>query len=561
MPQHPLLPVLLRRLRPSRARVAAAAGLVVALAASAEVARAHYLPGGLTLPGLTIGGTTVPSLDSEAALRAWVAARAQALQAREVDLVVAGASQPTDHATLGELGVTVDVDRVVARARGAGHTEDLLERAERARRARDGALDVPLDAAVDPELCRARLQPIKDAEDRAPVSARLDLEHQGIVPERDGRYIDADGAALAIARIAAAEAHPGEAEALPSAVTLPVATIPPRFTSAYVATIDAHALMSEYETYFSRRGDQARRGANIDVAASKLDGLVLMPGEMFSFNAIVGERSEENGFQKSWEILKGEMIEGVGGGTCQVASTLHAIAFFGGLDVLERLPHSRPSAYIPMGLDATVVYPEVDLKLRNPHPFPVVVQAKVDGNRLHMALYGVKKPAAVSFKRELLETFPFTRKVEEDDTLRGRHVLVKQHGIRGFKIKRTRTLAFRDGRTRKEETTDKYPPTTEIYEVPPGFDVALLPPLPVMDGDEGEGSDTSAQAAADASRAGEAIATVPPPAASAVACSGDCARPADVRPPDVALVFADAPGAHRPTEAQARPPRTFSIRR
>jgi vancomycin resistance protein YoaR len=551
MPQHPLLPVFLRRLRPSRARVAAAAALVVAMAASAEVARAHYLPGGLTLPGLTIGGRAVPSLDSEAALRAWVAARAAELQSREVDLVVAGAPQAVDQATLGELGVTVDVDRVVARARGAGHTEDLLERADRARRARDGALDVPLDGAVDPALCRARLQRIKDAEDRAPVSARLDLEHQGVIPERDGRYIDADGAALAIGRIAAGD--PGPAA---STVTLPVATVPPRFSSAYVATIDAHALMSEYETYFSRRGDQARRGGNIDVAASKLDGLVLMPGEMFSFNAIVGERSEENGFQKSWEILKGEMVEGVGGGTCQVASTLHAIAFFGGLEVLERLPHSRPSAYIPMGLDATVVYPEVDLKLRNPHAFPVVIHAKVDGNRLLMALYGVKKPAAVSFKRELLETFPFTRKVEEDDTLRGLHVLVKQHGIRGFKIKRTRTLAFRDGRIKKEETTDKYPPTTEIYEVPPGFDVALLPPLPAMDGDEGEGSDTSAQAATDASRGGEAIATVSLPAATAIACTGDCARPLDAP-----LVFADAPGSHAPTAAQARPPRTFSIRR
>ena len=103
---------------------------------------------------------------------------------------------------------------------------------------------------------------------------------------------------------------------------------------------------------------------------------------MVSFNAIVGDRSEENGFQKSWEIFKGEMVEGVGGGTCQVASTFHAAAFFGGLDVLERLPHSRPSAYIPMGLDSTVVYPIVDLKLRNPHPFPVVVHAKTDGNKL-----------------------------------------------------------------------------------------------------------------------------------------------------------------------------------
>ena len=152
---------------------------------------------------------------------------------------------------------------------------------------------------------------------------------------------------------------------------------------------------------------------------------------MISFNTVVGERSESNGFQKSWEIFKGEMIEGVGGGTCQVASTFHAVAFFGGFDLLERLPHSRPSAYIPMGLDSTVVYPGVDLKVRNPHSFPVVVHAKTEGNKLRLELLGKMRPVEVSFGRELVETIAYKRKVVEEPTLSGKKVLVKQHGIKG----------------------------------------------------------------------------------------------------------------------------------
>ena len=97
-----------------------------------------------------------------------------------------------------------------------------------------------------------------------------------------------------------------------------------------------------------------------------------------------GARSEENGFHKAGEIFKGEMIEGVGGGTCQIASTLHAVAFFSGLDIIERLPHSRASAYIRPGLDATVVYPAVDLKLKNPFEFPVVIHAFIDGDSAKM---------------------------------------------------------------------------------------------------------------------------------------------------------------------------------
>lgn len=115
-----------------------------------------------------------------------------------------------------------------------------------------------------------------------------------------------------------------------------------------------------------------------------------------------------------------------------MASTLYAAAFFSGLDVLERLPHSRPSAYIPMGLDATVVYPDVDSKLRNPYAFPVAVHAKVDGNHLKVELLGASRPARrVQFTREILEALPYDRKVEEDAKLRGSFVRVKQHGLPG----------------------------------------------------------------------------------------------------------------------------------
>src|SRR6516225_5547686 len=154
------------------------------------------------------------------------------------------------------------------------------------------------------------------------------------------------------------------------------------------------------------------------------------------------------------------MVEGVGGGTCQVASTFHAATFFAGFEVLERLPHSRPSAYIPMGLDSTVVYPSVDLKIKNPHPFPLVVHTKTAGNKLTVQLLGREKPVVVGFARELVETIPYTRKVIEEPDLAGKKVRVKQHGIHGYKIKRERTLTYKKtGEVRTEKTTDTYPPT------------------------------------------------------------------------------------------------------
>jgi vancomycin resistance protein YoaR len=194
-----------------------------------------------------------------------------------------------------------------------------------------------------------------------------------------------------------------------------------------------------------------------------------------SFNDVVGDRSPENGFKTAFEIVKGEYKEGTGGGTCQVASTLHAIAFFGGLDIVQRLPHSRPSGYIPSGLDATVVYPVVDLKLRNPFSFPVVVHATVGANVIKMELLGADKPVEVTFGKSVLSTTPYERKVEEDPTVS--KPKRKQKGIDGMDLFRSRVLSFRDGTRRVENSRDVYPPTKEVWLVPPGYDESTLPPL------------------------------------------------------------------------------------
>ena len=115
---------------------------------------------------------------------------------------------------------------------------------------------------------------------------------------------------------------------------------------------------------------------------------------------------------------------------------------------------------------------------RQTHPFPVVVHAKTIGNKLRVELLGKVRPVQVGFSREVVSTIAYKRKIEEDPALFGKKVLVKQHGIKGYKIKITQTFTYADGTTKKHEIKDTYPATTEIYKVPVGFDVAQLPALP-----------------------------------------------------------------------------------
>lgn len=522
-------------------RLAVAGALVAALTASAAVARARWLPDAAVLPGLAIDGERVADGADAASVRALVEARAKALGERRIRFTIAGVDAPVLEASLHDLGARVDVDETVLVAMRAGKTGDVLGRAQAADDARRGKLDVPLAASIDRSIALGVFQALKEKEDTSPISARLDLEKHATISEKEGRYIDADGAIVLV------EAALRDRKA--DAIALPVATFAPRIDAAFLKSLDISTVVAEYETYFGRSGDQKLRGKNIDNAAQKLDGLVISPGEMVSFNDVIGERSEANGFYKSWEIFKGEMVEGMGGGTCQVASTFHAATFFGGFDVLERLPHSRPSAYIPMGLDSTVVFPAVDLKVRNPHPFPVVVHAKTDGGKLRVEILGKMRPVRVGFGREVLETIPYKRKIVEDPELTGKKVLVKQHGIKGYRIKRTRLFTYPDGRTKKEEVEDKYPATTEIYHVPVGFDVSLLPPLPGANGD-GEDSDLGGNPAP-----APAAARTPSQGTAATASAEAASSPA----PDIELV--EAPGAHAPTAAQRDPAKTIWMKR
>jgi vancomycin resistance protein YoaR len=416
---------------------------------------------GLRLDGMALAG--------DGDLSALLDTGARELAERELEVVVDGVPDLRRSFALGELGVALDVARLSMLARAVGHSGSLIDRFLEARRARHGEIDLPRTIRVDAQVAQAALQGLKDEVDELPVAARLDLAHGGIIPEVPGQFLDIDDALEQI-----------RAAALSGAATIALRRIEhrPRVSREFLEQVAIGMPLSRFQTWFSRKGEQENRARNIDRAAAQLDGVVLLPGELFSFNAVVGPRTPDNGFSKGWEIFKGEMVEGVGGGTCQVASTFHAAALLAGLDIIERLPHSRPSAYITMGLDATVVYPIVDLKLRNPYDFPIVVHGWVEGGMVAFELLGRERPARVTFGREVLATRPFVRKVDEKPGILPDRAIRKQHGIRGYKILRTRIIAFRDGTSRRESNIDFYPPTTEMYLVAPGADPeALLPPF------------------------------------------------------------------------------------
>lgn len=135
-----------------------------------------------------------------------------------------------------------------------------------------------------------------------------------------------------------------------------------------------------YSTRF-REGEE-ERNHNIEVAAAALDGVVLEPGETFSFNRAVGQRSGKRGYQVAPTLTLQGAEPALGGGVCQVSSVLFNAMMQADLELVERSQHSRPIRYIPPGRDATVSWGHLDLRARNPHPFPVTIRSEVRAHRL-----------------------------------------------------------------------------------------------------------------------------------------------------------------------------------
>jgi len=344
-----------------------------------------------------------------------------------------------------ELGAVLD-EPAVARAAARG----------------DGPLPVTLDRAKALEA----LVGMKDSHDRLPVDARVDLVSKKVVAEEPGFGIDVYGSLALLAEAARA----GQRE-----VALAGGPIEPAVTLAKLNNLDISHVLGWFETKYPP--GEKDRNYNLRLVAEHVNGHIIMPGETFSFNEVVGDRTEKQGYRVAHVIQAGEMIDGLAGGACQISSTLHGASWFAGLELINSRPHSRPSVYIPMALDATVVYPSVDLVMRNPYDFPVVIYYVVSQGTVRVEILGRKRPwDKVAFEREIKEEKPNETVTREDETLPLGTSVTDQVGFPGYKLERRR-IFYKDGKAAKVEKWNvAYPPTTEYVRIGTNPDPNLVPP-------------------------------------------------------------------------------------
>lgn len=172
-------------------------------------------------------------------------------------------------------------------------------------------------------------------------------------------------------------------------VDIPLKEAPKKLPDEELAKISD--VVAEFSTKFPAY--QAARNTNIRLASTKLDGQILMPGEQLSFNGTVGRRTVQAGYKVAPVLVNGRHDTGIGGGICQVSSTLYNASLLADIKIVKRSNHSLPSTYVPVGRDATVDYGTLDFVIENNHPTPIAISSVYENGKITFRVLGQKTPS------------------------------------------------------------------------------------------------------------------------------------------------------------------------
>lgn len=233
-------------------------------------------------------------------------------------------------------------------------------------------IDLPI---IDSNKFQQFLEQLDAKLSKPPENAKLD-KNGNIIPERAGVQINRDDFTGQIFSYFFNDS--------PSTIEIPMMTVHAKVDSELLSDIRTMRI-GRYITSFNP--GNKNRSTNIKLATEAINNTVVFPGETFSFNKVVGKRTEGKGYQRAKVIVRGEYSDDIGGGICQVSSTLFNAVDSAGLEIVQRFSHSRDVPYIPPGRDATVSWYGPDFEFRNTYNQPVLIQARTMGSLLIIKLY------------------------------------------------------------------------------------------------------------------------------------------------------------------------------
>lgn len=214
---------------------------------------------------------------------------------------------------------------------------------------------------------------------------------------------------------------------------IPLKITSPAITTNQIGTEAFPDLLASYSTTYNTRN--YNRTTNILLSSAKINGIVVMPGETFSYNVTVGQRTAAAGYKTAAVYMNGEVTTGIGGGICQVSSTLYNSVLLSNLQIIERYNHAFNTGYVPVGRDATVSWGGPDFKFKNNRNYPIKIYCSNSAGRLTVTIYGLKESNEyeVELQSYVTSYIQYKTITKEDPSLEKGQTKVIENGSNGCK--------------------------------------------------------------------------------------------------------------------------------
>lgn len=425
-------------------------------------------------PGVSVHGVPLGGLDPDGCLER-LAALDQHLRDTNITLRLNDQTWPVQ---LGQLGVSLDSPAIVSQAYQVGRDGFVINQWIERRRVEQYGSKIPLQISLSEEQLQRTVSELVGDVVKPPKDAGFTITEQDtveMVSEEPGYVVDYHSLKEALLTRVNQFGH--------VTINVELDKVAPNHTLAEVEALQLNGLVSRFTTRFDP--SLVDRSYNVAVSAKALSNLLITPGEVVSFNEIVGPRSQEAGYRSALIIIENEFQEGLGGGVCQVSTTLYNTVLLANLEIVERKNHSLPVAYVPIGRDATVVYEVIDFKFRNNTNSFLYLKTELGNGTLTMKLFGdARDMPKVEVRSWVTETLEPRVVYEDDALLEIGEEIIKQKGVKGYRARAERWV-WRDGAVEKTELPPSfYHPQNEVVavgtkEAPPTV-VAPSPDTPVI---------------------------------------------------------------------------------
>lgn len=374
-------------------------------------------------PEVYVYGVNIGGLNKEEVVSVLNDKLAQAIMDKKLKVVVGDKSLELSYS---ELNLTYNTEDIATEALAYGKDEGLF--AKKSLIKGKNTINLNADISFDEESLVAFEDKVLEEVNIEPKNAEIVINSGNITitPEVSGKTIDKEE--LHNKLIESINGDPSDEVELTFDLVEQEAKIKAEDLKEITGVI------SSYSSKYSNTGDG--RVKNMEIAASTINGTIVMPGEEFSYNALIGDTTPEKGYEKANTYVGNEIVPDYGGGICQVSTTLYRAVMRANIRSTERTNHSLTVSYSEPGLDATVANPYLDYKFVNTYDFPIYIQGYVSGGVVNFSIYGNVEAMGnktYDLVNEILEKYDPEVKYEEDSTMEEGTEKVVSYGMPGYK--------------------------------------------------------------------------------------------------------------------------------